>query len=114
MKRTIPPPTRWSPTVHLIITALILIVGVLFRKGFPQAGHWITVAALGYYLVANVRAFGASVRRFAGLPLREKAHLAIVVVVAVLFVRAFFIFTVSYFLVLVLLAVDYLLEAEEG
>lgn len=94
---------------NLILSAAIIIIGAIFRNSHIAAGHWITLAGMGYYLLTNILPTWKQARRFSLLPPRLKAHVLIVAVMLGLFIRAFFITDASYFIMLVLLAIEYLL-----
>ena len=108
--KTIRNPSRGTPAQNLILAAAILIIGAVFRRSSPAAGQWITVIGLGWYVLTALLPAGRSIRRFSGLAARQRAHLFLVGAMLVLLVRAFFVIDGgTYFIAIVLLAVDYLL-----
>ena len=108
--KTIKSPFQGVLALNLILSAAILIAGAVLRRTQAETGEWITIAGLGWYAVTSALPAGRTFRRFAALKPRERAHLFIVGVMLVLFVRAFFVIDgLTYFMSLVLLAVDYLL-----
>lgn len=104
-------PFHLSVSGNLILVAAVVIIGAVFAKSAPEAGYWITLAGLGWYLIVNAVSFVGMLRRFSSLPSREKAHVLIVAVLFLLLLRALiFSRDLPYFMMLVLLAVDYLLQ----
>ena len=103
-------PSKRRAALNLILAAAVIILGAVFRRTHAPTGQWITVAGLAWYVLSDIVPAGRMLRRFTALAAREKAHVFIVGVMLLLFVRSFFVIDgLTYFMSIVLLAVDYLL-----
>lgn len=105
-------PVKFTPlnaAANLIVAGAIVIAGAVLMNSRVAVGHWITVAGIGYYLLFNIRSAWNGIRRFSTLEPRAKAHTLIAVVMLFLFIRSIFIIGIPYFIILVLLAIEYLL-----
>jgi hypothetical protein len=103
--------TASGRAVRLITATLFTVTGAVLRDSHLAVGHWITTAALAYYLITCARPSLKGIRYFRSFDSRAKARVGIAGVMFILFVRSFFVTDFSYFAVLVLLAVEYLLLA---
>ena len=102
-------PFGFPASANLILVAAVVIAGAVFRKESPELGRWITAAGLAYYLILNLLPAAKAACRFRALEPRSKAHVLIVAALLFLFVKAVFQPDILYFVILVLLAVEYLL-----
>lgn len=107
-------PFTLAATTNIIIATAVIIIGAVFRRSHPAVGYWISVAGLGWYLVMNIpRALKLFSAGFGQLPSRQGVHLLIV-----LTLLGMVLWSVStagpfnYFVIIVLLAIEYLLLEE--
>ncbi|MDR2936050.1 MAG: hypothetical protein LBU80_01735 [Rikenellaceae bacterium] len=96
----------------LIVVAGVVLGALLRRDDFLAVGHWLTVAALGYYVAVSAPAAIGRLRHFRELPEAELASAVIFICLTVKLVRSVITHSVGYFGLLALLTVDFLLEAK--
>jgi len=97
-------------TARLLLVAAAIIAGAVLRSADPVVGYCVSLAGLGWYLVSAALAWRKMIRPFSGLTPRMKARLLITGVLFVIFVWSLFDFeALNYFLVILLLAIEYLL-----
>lgn len=99
-----------SRPVTAQLVAAVVIVGALLRKEYMETGHWVTVAAIATYLLFNLGRTVKTAPHFRSLSVKEKARVVIFGLLLYIAVDAAVTMSVSYFVVLILLAVDYMLE----
>lgn len=101
-------------TTNLIIVAVVVVLGVLLKKEFSAVGIWVSIAGILYYLITDGGRTLNMGRQFRELIPRDKAHVLIYCVLFIIALRGILFMSMSYFTVLVLLAVDYLLTDTGG
>ncbi len=99
-----------SQEVNTLIVAVGVVLGALIRRDFLNVGHWLTVAALAYYVAVSAPAAIGRLRRFRELQGTEQVSSVIFICLAVMLVRSVVTYSVGYFGVLALLTIDFLLE----
>lgn len=92
----------------LIIVGLV-ILGALLNRDYPAAGLIATLIALALYLLVTARRTVSCLFRFRTMSRRRQLRVIISVAVLGLMLSAWFSGAVSYFMLLVLLAVDYMM-----
>ena len=92
----------------LIIVGLV-VLGALLNRDYPAAGLVATLVALGGYLLMTSRRTITVLTHFGRSARRCRIRAIISVAVLVLMLSAWFSGAVSYFMLLVLLAVDYMM-----
>ena len=96
----------------IIIIAVVIVAAALLRRVSLAAGHWLTVAVLVYYLAVNFRFFTANIGRFRSAPAKTKVRVVVYAAMACIAVHGLLTVTGNYFAVIVLLAIDYLIDEE--
>ena len=92
----------------LIIVGLV-ILGALLNRDYPAAGLVATLIALAFYLLVTARRTVSCLLHFRRMSRRRQVRAVISVAVLGLMLSAWFSGAVSYFMLLVLLAVDYMM-----
>ena len=92
----------------LIIVGLV-VLGALLHRDYPAAGLVATLVALAVYLLVTVRRTVSCLLRFRRMPRRRQVRAVISLAVLGLMLSAWFSGVVSYFMLLVLLAADYMM-----
>ena len=100
-----------SGEIHVL--AALLIVGALLRREYAQAGQWVSVAAVAFYLLGQAWDRLRDTIRFRRIPVRERLRVLIFFVLLYLTVKNAVTGAFAYFPVLALLAADYLLTEPE-
>ncbi len=93
----------------ILIVVGLVVLGALLNRDYPAAGLAATLVALAFYLLGTVRRTVACLVRFRSMPRRRQARAVISVAVLSLLLSAWFSGAVSYFMLLVLLAADYMM-----
>lgn len=104
----------FQKTVSLknLIPALgaLVVVGALLQRDFPTAGLIVTLIAVGVLLVVRFRRTVRGVRGFKRLPRLGKVRLITYTGLLYILLHALLAGEVSYFLLLLILAIEYLLD----
>ena len=98
----------------ILIVVGLVVLGALLNRDYPAAGLAATLVALAFYLLGTVRRTVACLLRFRSMPRRRQARAVISVAVLSLLLSAWFSGAVSYFMLLVLLAADYMMYDTPG
>ena len=103
---------RWNAlskrTLILVVVALV-IVGALLHRESPRGGIVMTTGAMALYLLAQVRMTVNNLRHFRTVSGRRKVQAIVAVAMLLVLVSAWSTGSVYYFMLLVLLAADYLM-----
>ena len=83
------------------IIVVVIVVGALLHHNYPIAGLSVALAAIGLYLLRNLRTCIRDIRRFKQLTRTAKVRL--VTFTALLYIL------IHYFLLLMMLGIDYLI-----
>lgn len=97
----------------LIVVALI-IVGALLQREFPRAGIVLTIIAMIFYLLAGAKQTVRILRGFRTARHQQRLQAAVAVTMLLVLVSAWMSGSVYNFILLVLLAADYLTTREES
>ena len=92
----------------ILIVVAVIVVGALLHREFPQAGVVVTLAAVALYLLAGARRTVRYLRRFRAITARQRVQAIVALAMLVVMVSAWMTGSVYYFMLLVLLAADYL------
>ncbi len=87
----------------------LVVLGALLNRDYPAVGLAATLVALGGYLLVTSRRTVNALAHFRSMPRRCQARAIISVAVLLLMLSAWFSGVISYFMLLVLLAVDYMM-----
>lgn len=95
---------------RLLLVAAAVVLGAVLRSVDPVVGYCVSLAGLGWYLISGALNWRKVVGQHPAFTPRMKARGLIGGVLLVIFVWSLFDFeALNYFLVIVLLAVEYLL-----
>ncbi len=98
----------------LILTVLAVLIGAaLLGREYPVAGKVVIVTAMIFYLLVDVTRFISTARRLGKTRGTARARVVMWTVLLAITLMAAFGGKVSYFLLLVLLAVDYILTERQ-
>lgn len=95
-----------------LIIAIIIVLGALFSREFPNVGRWIIVVALALYVLRYVKYTVWVVRSIRQRNLKQIAYAAIVVGLLASAISVAMSGSTPYFLILISLGVDYLLRSK--
>lgn len=98
---------RRKDFILVVIGAIIL--GALVSREYPRFGFVFSLVVMAFYLMAGMRGVLSCVRRFRSASGRAKVCVGLAVATLLIIITALLGGGISYFLLLVVLAVDYLI-----
>jgi len=95
---------------NLILAVVgIVVVGALLSREYKAAGLIVSLVPVGCYILADIRRSVAYLVHFRNTGNTQRVKLLTYAVIIYIFVKAIITGEVSYFLLLVMLAVDYII-----
>lgn len=94
--------------IQLVLAATV--IGALLYRDYRIAGLTVTLAAIGFYLIFNTRTAVPLVRRFRRTSNVERLKLTAYAALLYIFISGIVTHTIYYFLLLLILAIDYFLS----
>ena len=91
------------------IIVVVIVVGALLHHNYPIAGLSVALAAIGLYLLRNLRTCIRDIRRFKQLIRTAKVRLVTFTALLYILIHALVTGTIPYFLLLMMLGIDYLI-----
>lgn len=97
------------PTKRIQILLVFIVLGALLHRDFRLAGLLVSLATIGFYLVTNFRWTLRKGRKFKTVMRMDQIRVVTYIALLYIFVKAACTGQIAYFLLLILLGIDYLI-----